>query len=45
VPSQKLVFDFEIVITVIKLVLGQKLVFDFVTIITVIGLELIQTCK
>jgi hypothetical protein len=45
VPSQKLVFDFEIVINVIKLVLGQKLVFDFVTIITVIELVLIQTCK
>jgi hypothetical protein len=45
VPSQKLVFDFEIVITVIKLVLSQKLVFDFVKIITVIELVLIQTRK
>jgi hypothetical protein len=40
---EKLVFDFEIVIT--ELVLSQKLVFDFVKIITVIELVLIQTRK
>jgi hypothetical protein len=45
VQSQKLVFDFEIVITLNELVLSQKLVFDFVKIITVIELVLIQTCK
>ena len=44
-PSQKLVFDFEIVITLNELVLSQKLVFDSVTIITVIELVLIQTRK
>jgi hypothetical protein len=45
VQSQKLVFDFEIVITLNELVLSQKLVFDVVKIITVIELVLIQTCK
>ena len=44
-PSQTLVFDFEIVITLNELVLSQKLVFDSVTIITVIELVLIQTRK
>ena len=44
-PSQKLVFDFEIVITLNELVLSQKLVFDSVKIITVIELVLIKTRK
>ncbi len=43
--SQKLIFDFEIIITLIELVLSQKLVFDFKIIITLIELVLIQTPK
>jgi hypothetical protein len=45
VQSQKLVFDFEKVITLNELVLSQKLVFDVIKIITVIELVLIQTRK
>ena len=44
-PSQKLVFDFEIVITLNELVLSQKLVFDFEVIITVLELVLIRIPK
>jgi hypothetical protein len=45
VLNQLQVFNSEIIITLIKLVLIQKLVFDFEIIITLIELVLIQTPK